>query len=1232
MLFTCTTGVLVNHLLAKLAISDPISLDALWQTAIDKALTPQLDVFQKKVAWRGLMAASAVPLITISIGSKDPIHLAASPELSYDDLLLHGTEPEILVGPTEECQFRYLTNTENYQALKASLGDLPFQLLIVIARHGAEGILNPSLSREANQDARSLRLRLQKLEAAGLILCKNVYIDKKHTTHSVHVKFAGDSLLGKDYGEAEEDLDSSRDVKRLRELIMAALKCAPNQLRGFSDLKKEFKLDGSHSASKFFRAVCLKLHSQGHIEKLNVELPETKQRLYAIKFVKDIPLDSADFADFAPMEPADMVDFGDSDIEEEISTQKTTLPVFNQIFPCFHQIFQQIYDTGERGITSGEVAKNLMGTADYRPHTRLYELLPTYLSNSKTLKPYKKYAEPYDDYSVSKLYDNEGKLKFYRYFVKQFCKESAPIPKPYVFSTKGSGSSIVALNKKLHSSLGKTSTAALVEKRRKIIQVDITSLLRHSVKRQLQNNAHDSGDALLNIIPRKRRATAPISFTSENDMEIDQHSEAEYDPAFDAELAKHDLGGDSARAEPVTPAERTLGKTTLSAKDLPTFIVAPRQERKRKPQAAVAKAESSLKSLQRRNHLLDIIKEEGGVVFKSSSLCPKLDERLKSKTLTDIKTLARDISHLTKSGELEEQKVTVDAGEALLEKKILLLTDAANRPSAEAIRSLVEAYAAIVSKKNMRMFKKRLIQSDMTLYVEKPVEKKVPKATRRKRGKNRLDALGDEGGFTERIEGGEDVLESVVNGDDDDVFSSLKKSRRAKKAPSSNTEGVPSLSKRPRRNIKLERSETTTLYRCVVISKAFSRDAIDFDAIASLMGSLDGKVIKQKWGTLRRLFGGAAAVSKGIETFQNMVFQGIQDGFVSESDLIEGNLQFFLDFWKQFDTNPEINVPDGAPLYAKYKQNEQLYVLEETAAKIPLVKIEKIDDISMRQKESILGLRCLSYEKNDSLVPKKYEELRSILKAIFSTTDAVFDSNVVKTVLNDYGEAAVREATDHLLQDKEVLFVTLENENSKFILGDRFNNALLTKLFNPDFFHKAAAFRQVIQDITTSGKGLVLSQGILLGDMASLLEFCSADMVELIRIDRTLKFENYESRLIDKDQIACDLIVRSKVGNKAMPDPKRIKVPLLGVCKPVWITLNAEVNAEMWKNIIINILYYVVLKPGVTDTTIHDRMQAVLGVADYERAMTWLIESRCIKPSDHGGYLATDCWQYILGQ
>ncbi|KAM9887432.1 hypothetical protein OXX79_013642, partial [Metschnikowia pulcherrima] len=66
MSFSCTLGQLVGHVQAKLAVSDQIPLEKLWEFVATYCEGTGLDGFQKNVVWRALMASPGDSLLEIA--------------------------------------------------------------------------------------------------------------------------------------------------------------------------------------------------------------------------------------------------------------------------------------------------------------------------------------------------------------------------------------------------------------------------------------------------------------------------------------------------------------------------------------------------------------------------------------------------------------------------------------------------------------------------------------------------------------------------------------------------------------------------------------------------------------------------------------------------------------------------------------------------------------------------------------------------------------------------------------------------------------------------------------------------------------------------------------------------------------------------------------------------------------------------------------------------------------
>lgn len=1311
MLLKCTPGVLASHLLAAIAVADQISLDELWVHAREKLVTDFVDDFQKNIIWRALAPNAGVLFVVRVSGCEVP----GATTFSYAALQLHAPDHSIDFSPTDKCKYMYLAGTTNYHKLVASLGEKPLQMLAVIARHGADGILNGQLAQESGQDIRSIGMRLQKLEAAGLVICRSVYVDKKHTNHLMHMRFAPDSLVAKQNAEVVDDICMTRDVKRTKTVILDALRHAPNQMRGFADLKKDLRLDRSVSEEKFFKTVCNKLHHDGYLEKVQVELPHTKQRVYALRFIRDIGDDTAEGAvddSGVADETGDAGDDNVADAEDAASNVNKTVcaarPSFNLVFPPFHQMFHEIMVRGAEGAKIGEIFKSMLGIADFRPFSRLFEVLPTYLSNSKTLKPYKKYAEPYDEYLAAKLYDHEGRVKFYRYFVTSVCKETRPKPAKYVLAPKSNKHTLQDLERRLKTSVGRISTDAILSKRKRLLAateeaptkrvkaerhdaIDVTDTTKRvgRVKAERAETASDE-KLQLSLLPptqlaqmaideqgaRPRRARKALSYAvcghslndeddnafvpEQGDAEDDDNALEEEEERYEEEEGNGhieedvDAAGKYEDAEGRGHAQAQTRPVEVSqiAPDLVQFDQAQRngadektpRHRMRKSALRAARTPSSLSSLKRRTVLVQILEDEGGAAIANSALRKTLDARLSKTGETDNKTLMRDVAALVEGGVLETRPE--DMGPSLRQnpRTVLVLTSHKAQLTQEHISALKARLLQQNSKKGLRGW--RVVESELSFHhgAPKPLANAAVAAKRRMHVEKRIRAFSNARETRVEIERpSTSAPDTATQAEVHDVFGSLWLRRKARKLATPVAAEAPVLgAKRPRRSLKLEKTHTTTIYRAVIVHRAFSRDAVDFEKIAKLIGESDKELVRRKWGTLRRQFGGSEAVRKGVETFQHMVMQGIADGEISMADVEAARLDFFLDFWRRFDVSAELAVADDMPLYALFAQNRTRYDVLVRGEAAPELA-ERIEDASMRQKESMLASTLFANptEEKELLTEegreKKSEteaapsiserdELRSVLKSILSIDDGELNSAAAKEILTSYDANLVQRVADSMIRSREMALVYAD-ERKKFVLSERFHHALNPRVLGARFFHEATNMRELLASVTRARKGLILSPGMTPGEMAALLQLVSDHQVDFMRIDRALKVDSYESRLIDREQIGCDIIAHTMIANAA---PVHVSpVPVVGPCRPLWANLSLTINTDLWTRVVVAIMYHVVFKPGLTRAGLHTRLCVALNSADLDLALGWLAANGCVE--ERGGFTATGSWQYVLG-
>ncbi|KAK6463528.1 RNA polymerase III transcription factor [Scheffersomyces coipomensis] len=1186
MSFNCTPSELVSFVLEKLSFSgqNGLTLSEMWESIRTKLDSNKIDSFQEQIIWQWLFFSeeegNMVKLYVIL--NKTPLPILPN----YKDFVSKYNEDyhkgNIRILPTADTQWRMLTGLESTKKARAQLGDKPFELLCEIARSGPQGITSPDLCRATNQDPRSMPPRFKKLEESGFIIRNYVYDPKirQHTSLCIHSSFAKGTKKAKETTSEEQ---TYRNAFKARQYIVQSVKNAPNNLRSFQDLKQELNLHKNKSSSKFFRAIVQSLHNNKYVERVMVKSPEDGRSIYAIKYIKDLPKDPYDLEDYVENFNANTNE--DEDDRGELATEfiNSDKPLYNLFFPNANQIHNLAFKTGANGIISTDLMRNISGVAGYRPLARLLDNITSYTFDGKTFNPLKKYPDEYNEQSLVKTLDSDAKYKFYRYFGKPYVQgiekaHTGKPPKKQPILNK----TLAQLNTKEYIALEKVSRG------------DFLSMKKRSLE--------ETPEA-----PKKKKK-----------KEITEDAEPEYIESKQNEAEEADDELEVIEVKDIKPI--TIDIESVSHKKIQLG------ERVHKG--------TTIRSSKRRSTLLDIIKQLGGVTYTTASLRRMVNDALGDSSSTlDVKTLARDISVLIAGGELDVEEVKfVRTGQSIT-RKILILTNEKYRPTPAQIEE-AKNKCILDNGDNEKTKSHRVVEGEVTFYnMERP--------TSRRRG-SRLQSLGDKDTPVKRsrkkekiIEEEEEEIEDVKNATpevvSDTIPNLVSKKHRGKSRPAKKTKGKKGGSSRSGRRVKVakfDKSDATTLFRSIVISKTLKRGTINFAEIADLFEDMDARSVKQKWTVVRRSVGGLAAVTKGTEDFERVVMKGIDDELVSAEDLENVKFQFFLDLWKDADGST-IEIADKTPLYVSVEENLNSYNKIETGeAQQDLYEL--LEDNSMRQKE--LTLSGVTFFENpiQDIKPKENDHIRTVLKAIFSTTEENFSSSRATQILSEFGEDVTFQASTALIRDREMSYFKSDDSSHRFVLTDKVTNSLTVKTTSK-FFKQAANFKSNIESISEASKGLILSQGISNGQMSSLLALLSDKEVSLAHIDKAYKFEGYESRLIDKDKLACDIVVFKDSSNITAPDIVKVPVPTGKACSHVWLDLNGNINEQLWIKIIIAILYYIHFRPGITSYAIHNKLSSVLGCEDFKAVVNWLVDSHCIGRGDHDSYWVNSSWYGILG-
>ncbi|KAI5949900.1 TFC3 [Candida jiufengensis] len=658
----------------------------------------------------------------------------------------------------------------------------------------------------------------------------------------------------------------------------------------------------------------------------------------------------------------------------------------------------------------------------------------------------------------------------------------------------------------------------------------------------------------------------------------------------------------------------------------------------------------------RRQKLIEIVKEMGGATFTSAKLGRNLALKLNTSTEPDAKTIIRDILKLQNDGILDVQSIDLIRGGVPITRKLLILNDP--RPSDKYIEEVKVKVANSVGFVLGKVPSLRRVEDTYTVRNSREALKRNRPGEEPIRGKSRLGTLNSIEKLPKNdIHSVNEVDESNDNIERTNEINETNKSNEPDQNDEFNAfitgglykdiedfkKGVTSTTTSKNKNTQsqmqfnyptiFEKDDTTSLFRCICIYKAFDKTSINYDEIAKIFKDSTGVLIKKLWQSIRRQVGGIATVNKGIEDFEKIVNKGIDEKVVRIRHLKKIELPFFLYLWDNSDAS-RIEIKNHKPLYSTIAENLKYYTRKVHHEFIQPIS-EQIESESMTQKEEILVSTpfYLNPPTKFDIKPKPFEEIRTVIKTAIKSSQQQ-NSKQYKQLFESFNPINVSEAYKSLIDDGVIMNISEDNEPEKLKLTEKVFNGLINS-HQINFFKQANLFKDTIDDITSQMKGLILSQAMKEGNVAELISLLSLNEISLIHIDKKITFTGYESRSMNKDELDCDLIAY-KNNNKNQEEIHEIEVinnipvPLNKPCFYIWINIDGTIDAELWKSLIAAILYNINFHPGLTKNLIYKKLKNLISTREFDIILHWLVESNVIYIESDGVFVKSN-FLNILG-
>ncbi|KAL6451794.1 hypothetical protein SBY92_003102 [Candida maltosa Xu316] len=781
----------------------------------------------------------------------------------------------------------------------------------------------------------------------------------------------------------------------------------------------------------------------------------------------------------------------------------------------------------------------------------------------------------------------------------------------------------------------------------------------------------DKNADIVSMLTRRSRRTRkpPIKLDDGIDGDLDmeeeykddnQVEEVDDDEEFKADEVDLDKEEDEDFKSDIDKEEEEVtndnGYTSISDVKPKTIVPQEWKPKSRKKDFIIQKSrlDADSKGYKRRQVMLDILREDKGVTFTGIDFRRTLDERLGDpNNVTDRKTIARDVAKLTESGAIESEALDVWHAGRITKRFLIISTEENYRPTADRIEEIRNKATSSERSTTTKKEGVRTVASEYTLFkIESPFVKRssgrlesISNKTTRKilprkimPSKSLLEEATEETLVEQSKEPSVSIpavsssRPSTTKSSSEANASIVHKKFKRKAAP---IRSSPTKPKSERTEIiKLDKDDRDILFRCVCISKTFNRTGIDFKTIRELFNIEDVVSMRKTWTHTRKVFGGGAVVEKGIEEFQRMVTKGIEVGAITVADLEDINYRFYLNLWANYkETDEDIN--DIMPLFKDNTDNRNYY--DKTVAfdfSDNFVDITELASMVVKETHLANTPFFLDDEEPKPLPRHELDDLRTILKAIFGTSKENSKSNKVTKILSEFDNKSVQSASSAMIRDRELVFFEAQNETNKelFQLTEKVYLPLSVRL-QPSFFTTADHFKRNLLHVINANKGFIVSQGISSGNMAQIFELLSSEKINISRIDQKYKFTGYESRAMNKSDLDCDIVLSSSSSQQLDENDAKmsIPVPVGKPCTRLWVDIDGQIDAKLWKDILVATLHHIHFRPGAPLHCIFSRFQSLLSSADFKAVIEWLCESEYISKGPFGGYFTTSDWLSVLG-
>ena len=1095
------------------------------------------------------------------------------------------------MGITEDSLWKILTE---YSKKESSIGRLSFDLLLEIAKSKEKGINTKDLAIVTKQDSRSITGRIKKLEH---LVTGNQIVYKGHVVKLLRLnKFSDENNKEKPYVSMREHLPTIVDV----------VKKSKNGIRQIIDLKRELRFDQDRRMSKSFITAISWLDEKCYLKKVFVVSPSNATvKIRCVKYLRDYKLEdkfSNDFEyesdsddgvssdernnneledtleDLSSLNATDIL-LGDGLMVEEDETNSLKQELLlNRFYPIQNQTYEIASQAGVSGISTMEVVEKITGRDYQRAFTKASEHF------IETVGKQKKHNSTGQE--IVRVYDFEGKKKFYRLFTKaNFGKltGTAEVSSESRFSTtSNSKDDLATLNKRLFVPLNNTLRFLTTNGKDQFFW-------NGSLKASINSNSIQRG--------RKRKSTVEDdTITDSSTGGVIEVKKSRKSNKYDNVNPKEILSDVASRSNRSPSAISTLSNNDISSN---VFNVG-------------GFSAGSLRSLKRQQAIIEVVKQRGGISYIGEKFIDDISKHMDSATIVDKKTVRGDIDLMVTSGKLN---ITI---EHISGRRIVYLLDKTEEEITEYIRN---------QKDNKKVYSKDTLHNTDIFFFDQTEKNRFHRGIKSAERVRKYQCKSKESS-------------DKTNGKSGKVKIERKERKNKNRTYSGETENQDILT--DKREISypsdIKSSKTNTiktrfhlnsksglysLILSIVITKSIKNEIV-WEEISKLFASNSVDNLKRQW-TACRVRMGYNGWKAYVDKWRKILVKAIKEEQILLSDVEQLALPKLIDLWLTFESH-ENNTP--IMLYKSYAQNKKQFTF---------VKKSSVN-------ESYVSLAMSSMVQREAFLLKKSYTTAKLSPSFINNEQKISEDDskaVIRSILVDDTETSKDEIDVLENVSKEVLdkvIMDMAKEKQLYLRGSKLSATntipyILEAKGDYKNFEKAELFRIKVEEMFSAKNGILINEEIRDSSSWVLIDLISRGKLKLdtIPIDRKIKPLNYTTRQFDVKSLTPPLIVSSlSVEFQDVWKNINVPIPMGKAYSRLWLDSNGKIRSNIWKNLVSMVINEVLFNPGVTKERLVINCNKVISGREMVDICNWLIKKQLIHETPFSGFSASHDWYTFL--